>query len=192
MRDEVRAFLRQELSAARATGEYISWTHADPAFSRKIGARGWIGMTWPKAYGGGERTATERYVVVEEMLAAGAPVGAHWIADRQIGPLLLSHGSEYQREMVLPGIAAGECYVAIGLSEPGVGSDLASIKARAKPVDGGYRLSGTKIWTTNAHLSHYIMVLCRTDGEPATGTPDSASCSSISHGPVWSSDRSST
>lgn len=167
LRSEVRAFLDEELGALRAAGQYIGWTHADPEFSRKLGARGWIGMTWPKAYGGGERSATERYVAIEEMLAAGAPVGAHWTADRQVGPLLLGHGSEEQRRLLLPGIAAGTCYVAIGLSEPGVGSDLASVKARATPVDGGYRLSGTKIWTTNAHLSHYAVVLCRTDGEPA-------------------------
>jgi alkylation response protein AidB-like acyl-CoA dehydrogenase len=166
LRAEVRAFLRRELGADRKGGELGGWSRFDPAFSRKIGARGWIGMCWPRRYGGGERSALERYVVIEEMLAASAPVGAHWIADRQVGPLLLSHGTEAQRERVLPRIVAGECYVSIGLSEPGVGSDLASVRTRATPVDGGYRLNGVKLWTTRAHSSHYIVVLCRTDGEP--------------------------
>jgi alkylation response protein AidB-like acyl-CoA dehydrogenase len=163
LRAEVRAFLDREW---RGTGRYGGWNKFDAEFSRKVGAQGWIGMTWPEIYGGGERSALERYVVIEEMLAAGAPVGAHWIADRQVGPLLLSHGSEAQREAILPRIAAGECYVSIGLSEPGVGSDLASVKARAVPMDGGYRLNGTKLWTTRAHQSHYIVALCRTDGGP--------------------------
>lgn len=165
LRAEVRAFLTSEVAHKSMIGSGEGWNNFDPDFSRKIGQRGWIGMTWPKRYGGHERSALERYVVIEEMLAAGAPVGAHWIADRQVGPLLLSHGTEEQRMLLLPRIAAGECYVSIGLSEPGVGSDLASVKARAIPVDGGYRLSGTKLWTTRAHSSHYIVVLCRTDGD---------------------------
>lgn len=166
LRAEVRAFIAVE-KPPRAAGAREGWGNFDPEFSRKLGARGWIGMTWPKRYGGHERSALERYVVIEELLAASAPVGAHWFADRQFGPLLLSHGSEKQREMLLPRIARGECYVSIGLSEPGVGSDLASVKTRAMPVEGGYRLNGTKLWTTKAHSSHYIVVLCRTDGEPA-------------------------
>lgn len=164
LRVDVRAFLAD----ARADGSLVSgagWSRFDPAFSRKLGERGWIGMTWPRRYGGHDRSALERYVVSEEMLAASAPIGAHWIADRQIGPLLLSHGTEDQRRTLLPRIAAGECYISIGLSEPGVGSDLASVQARATPVPGGYRLTGTKLWTTRAHSSHYIVVLCRTAGE---------------------------
>src|SRR5262245_35764670 len=104
-----------------------SWTGFDAAFSRQLGARGWIGMVWPRRYGGGERSALERYVVLEELLAAGAPVAAHWIADRQSGPLLLRFGSEHQRLRFLPAIARGEHYFCIGLSEPGAGSDLAAV-----------------------------------------------------------------
>jgi alkylation response protein AidB-like acyl-CoA dehydrogenase len=166
LRREVRNFLGNMSGSQSTLGAGNSWSSFDPRFSREVGRHGWIGMTWPKRYGGHERTALERYVVMEELLAAGAPVGAHWFADRQVGPLLLSHGTEEQRQFILPQIAAGECYIAIGLSEPGVGSDLASVKARAVTIEGGYRLTGTKLWTTNAHASHYIVVLCRTDGGP--------------------------
>ena len=93
LREEVRAFLAEALGEMPADRRASTWVGFDAEFSRRIGARGWIGMTWPKRYGGGERSALERYVVLEEMLAAGAPVGAHWIADRQSGPLLLRYGS---------------------------------------------------------------------------------------------------
>ena len=136
----------------------------DPAFSRRLGARGWIGMTWPKRYGGRERTALERYVVTEEMLAAGAPVAAHWFADRQGGPQLLRFGTEEQRERFLPGIARGECSFAIGMSEPDAGSDLAAVRTLAEQVAGGWRVNGRKVWTSHARASDYMIALCRTDG----------------------------
>ncbi|HVY42911.1 MAG TPA: acyl-CoA dehydrogenase family protein, partial [Hyphomicrobiaceae bacterium] len=127
---------------------------------------GYLGMTWPKAYGGHERSALERYVVVEEMLAAGAPVLAHWIADRQSGPQILRHGSERAKKMILPQIAAGRCFFAIGMSEPDTGSDLASVKTRATKVDGGWRVNGRKVWTSYAHMAHYLIALVRTGGRP--------------------------
>jgi hypothetical protein len=130
-----------------------------------MGQRGWIGMTWPKRYGGHERSALERYVVLEEMLAAGAPVGFHWVADRQSGPLLLRLGSERQRQEILPRIAAGECSFCIGMSEPDSGSDLASVRTRAVAVPGGFRVNGTKLWTSNAHRANYMILFCRTGGD---------------------------
>lgn len=139
-----------------------SWTGFDKDFSRAVGAEGWIGMTWPKQYGGGERSHLERFVVVEEMLAVGAPLGAHWFGDRQSGPLLLRLGTEQQRQRFLPQIIRGDASFCIGLSEPNAGSDLAAIKSRAKKVDGGWRLSGTKIWTTNAQHSDLMIGLFRT------------------------------
>jgi alkylation response protein AidB-like acyl-CoA dehydrogenase len=163
LRAEVREFLAGELPARSAEARAGSWGARDPAFSRKMGARGWIGMTWPRRYGGHERTALERYVMLEEVLAAGAPVGAHWVADRQSGLLLLRFGTEEQRRAVLPRIAAGECYFCIGMSEPDSGSDLAATRTRAAPVQGGYLVNGTKIWTSNAHQSHYMILFCRTD-----------------------------
>jgi alkylation response protein AidB-like acyl-CoA dehydrogenase len=131
-------------------------------FSAALGARGFIGMTWPGAYGGHGRSALERYVVTEELLAAGAPCAAHWVADRQSGPLLLRFGSEAQRRDILPKIARGECYFSIGMSEPDSGSDLASIRTRATRVAAGWRIDGAKVWTSNAHCNHYMIMLCRT------------------------------
>ena len=119
-------------------------------------------MTWPARYGGGERSFLERYVVTEELLAAGAPVWAHWVADRQSGPMLMRYGREEVRDAILPRIVAGEYYFCIGMSEPDSGSDLYSAKCRAQPVTGGWKVDGRKIWTSNAHRSHYMIALLRT------------------------------
>ena len=162
LRAEVRAFIAGELAAGLWVPNSDFGSHRSAAFSRRLGARGWIGMTWPKGYGGGGRSMLERYVVTEELLAAGAPVGAHWIADRQSAPLLLRYGTETQRLAFLPGIAKGEIFFCIGMSEPDSGSDLASIRTRAVPVAGGYEVTGTKIWTSYAHESHYAITLVRT------------------------------
>lgn len=162
LRHQVRAFLRQELAAGTFVPGSDSWMNASPAFSRKLGRAGWLGMTWPSKYGGAERSSLERYVVTEELLSAGAPVGAHWISDRQTGPMLLRYGTEAQRQRFLPEIARGECFFAIGMSEPDAGSDLASVRTRADRVDGGWRLTGRKIWTSFAHQAHCMIVLCRT------------------------------
>jgi alkylation response protein AidB-like acyl-CoA dehydrogenase len=163
LREEVRVFIREQLGDYPAHLQARSWTGYDPNFSRAMGKRGWIGMTWPKEYGGHARSSLERYVVVEEMLAAGAPVAAHWIADRQSGPLLLKHGTETQKRELLPRIAAGECYICIGMSEPNSGSDLAAARTRAVPENGGFRINGTKLWTTLAQHSHYMVLFCRTE-----------------------------
>jgi alkylation response protein AidB-like acyl-CoA dehydrogenase len=161
----VRDFLRLELSDRTPLQKAQSWYGFDADFSRKLGARGWIGMVWPKRYGGGERTALERYVVIEELLAAGAPVGAHWFADRQSGPLLLRFGTEEQRCTFLPAIARGEMYFCIGLSEPGAGSDLAAVRTRARKVPGGWRVDGVKLWTSIADRAHMMIALVRTGGD---------------------------
>jgi alkylation response protein AidB-like acyl-CoA dehydrogenase len=166
LRAEVREFLREQFGGANPVKRARSWGGFDREFSRRVGERGWIGMTWPKAYGGHERSFLERYVVLEEMLAAGAPVSAHWVADRQSGPLLLRFGTEVQRRRILPGIVRGELAFAIGMSEPDSGSDLASIRTRATRTDGGYVVNGTKVWTSNAHLSDYVIALFRTQVVP--------------------------
>jgi alkylation response protein AidB-like acyl-CoA dehydrogenase len=162
LRAEVRAFLAEELADRTPRQRSASWGARDPAFSRKMAQRGWIGMTWPKRYGGHERTALERYVVLEEMLAAGAPVGYHWTADRQSGPNLLRNGTEEQRQAILPRIAAGECSFCIGMSEPDSGSDLAAARTRAQRVQGGWLVNGTKVWTSGAHSADYMILFCRT------------------------------
>jgi len=166
LRQEVREFLRTELPRLSPDERPRTWGGHSPAFSKKLAARGWIGMTWPKQYGGHERSFLDRYVVLEETLAAGAPVSAHWVADRQSGPLLLRFGTEEQRERFLPPITRGELSFAIGMSEPDSGSDLASIRTRAEKVPGGYKVNGTKIWTSNAHLSDYAIALFRTQVVP--------------------------
>src|SRR5215210_6859895 len=166
--EQVRAEVREFLAAERAAGSFDThvdtWlSGVDASFSQKLGDRGWLGMTWPKEYGGHERSAMERYAVTEELLAAGAPVAAHWIADRQSGPNLLRYGTEAQRREILPRIAAGECFFVIGMSEPDSGSDLASIRTRAaRNADGDWVVNGAKVWTSNAHHSHYGIVLVRT------------------------------
>lgn len=161
LRRDVRRFLDEAGRSWTLADRCRSWTAFDRDFSMRVGAQGWIGMTWPKRYGGAERSVLERYVVIEEMLAAGAPVGAHWVADRQSGPLILRVGTEEQKQAFLPRIVRGELAFCIGLSEPDSGSDLASVRARASRVDGGWRLNGAKIWTTNAHKSDYMIALFR-------------------------------
>lgn len=158
---DVRGFLAQEL-AARAFTPRLGHTEFDADFTRKVAGRGWIGMTWPKRYGGGERSYLERFVVTEEMLAVAAPCAAHWFGDRQIGPSLLRYGSEKLKQRFLPAIARGECYFALGMSEPNSGSDLASVKTRAERVPNGWRVTGQKVWTSWAHRAHAFFVLCRT------------------------------
>jgi alkylation response protein AidB-like acyl-CoA dehydrogenase len=162
VRQEVREFLACEQEAGTFTPDVDAWiTGWNPEFSRRLAARGWVGMTIPEEHGGHGRTFVERLVVTEELLAAGAPVAAHWVADRQAAPSLLRFGSPEQQRHFLPRIATGECFFAIGMSEPDSGSDLASVRTHARRVDGGWRLTGTKVWTSGAHASEAFFVLAR-------------------------------
>lgn len=163
LRDDLRRWLSDYQPQGDIVRRANCWASFDADFSRALGQAGYIGMTLPARYGGGDRHPLERYVVIEELLAAGAPVGAHWIADRQTGPLILRYGSEAQRERYLPGIARGELYACIGLSEPGAGSDLAAVRTTARETPDGWRINGQKIWTTGAHLSHIMLALVRTE-----------------------------
>jgi hypothetical protein len=163
-RTEVKDFLAREMLPTPADVRSRSWLAFDAEFSRKLGRRGWVGVTLPRRYGGADLDAFSRFVLVEELLAVGAPVGAHWIADRQSGPLILKFGSEAQKEKYLRGICAGEIYFGIGMSEPNAGSDLASVGTRAVRTEKGWRLSGRKIWTTNGHKCDYVIALVRTSG----------------------------
>ena len=162
LRAQVRAFLAEELAAGAWTPRADVWLSGwDERFTRELGRRGWLGMTIPTGYGGHGASPLDRYVVTEELLAAGAPVAAHWVADRQIGPTLLRFGTEAQRRRYLPGIVAGEVYFGIGMSEPDAGSDLAAVRTRAEKVDGGWELTGTKVWTSGAHRAHAFFALAR-------------------------------
>ncbi|MCW2780328.1 MAG: acyl-CoA dehydrogenase [Marmoricola sp.] len=162
LRKEVRAFIQSWWSRKGfAPGLGMNATHS-PEFSLELAQRGWVGMAIPTQYGGRGSTTVERFVVAEELLAAGAPVGAHWVAERQTAPTLLVFGTEAQRQLFLPRIAEGRCFFSIGLSEPDSGSDLASVRTTARRVDGGWLVNGTKIWTSGAHRNHFFVVLCRT------------------------------
>jgi alkylation response protein AidB-like acyl-CoA dehydrogenase len=171
LRTNVREFLAAELPADRVPDLGMAAEH-DPKFSRKLASAGWVGMAVPPEYGGQGRSAVDRFIVTEELLSAGAPIGAHFVADRQTAPTLLAFGSEEQRRFFLPRISAGECWFSLGMSEPDAGSDLASVRTSAKRVSGGWLVNGTKVWTSGAHLNHYFAVLCRTspvDGDRHAG-----------------------
>ena len=163
LRKEVRAFLKEEVAAGTfdpgAVGRDDAFNHE---FSRKVGKRGWIGQTWPKKYGGHERSFLERYVVTEEFRVANAPVRVHFTADRQSGPTLLKYANEAIKADILPRITRGECCFGIGMSEPGSGSDLFAARTKATKVAGGYLINGSKIWTSNAHRADYLIAIFRT------------------------------
>lgn len=166
LRAEVKQFLGERLAGYPEHKRARTWSGFDAGFSRALAERGWLGLTLPTAYGGGGRDAFSRFVLVEELLAAGAPIAAHWIGDRQSGPLLLHYGTESQRHEFLPRICRGEIFFCIGMSEPNAGSDLASVRTRAVRENDGWKLNGAKIWTTYAHESHYMIALVRTSGVP--------------------------
>lgn len=162
LRARVRAFLEADRAEFGWTSTVDSWIASwDPGFSRRLAQQGWVGMTIPTGFGGGGFSHIDRFVVIEELLAAGAPIAAHWVADRQAGPSLLKYGSDAQRQKYLPAIARGECFFAIGMSEPESGSDLASVRTRGTKVEGGWEVSGTKVWTSGAHHAHAFVVLAR-------------------------------
>ncbi|SCF24746.1 Acyl-CoA dehydrogenase [Micromonospora viridifaciens] len=163
LRAEVREFVATELAERRWSARCDAWLLGwDPGFSQRLAARGWVGMAIPQEYGGRAAGALARFVVTEELLAAGAPVAAHWIADRQSAPQLLRFGTEQQRRLFLPEIAAGRMYTALGLSEPDSGSDLASVRTAATRVPGGWRVTGRKVWTSGAAHAHLLTALVRT------------------------------
>lgn len=163
LRNEVREFIQSEVAAGTFNPDILTedW-NVHKAFARKVAARRWIGMTWPRQYGGQERSFLDRFVVNEEMIAANAPNGMYFTADRQSGPTLIKYASERIKSAVLPKIIAGQACFAIGMSEPDSGSDLFAARCKATRVDGGWRITGTKIWTTNAHHADYMIGLFRT------------------------------
>lgn len=162
LRAEVRAFVAEQFPFAQYLPGLGINAEASPEFSRRLAERGWLGMVVPVEYGGPGRTAVERFVIVEELLAAGAPISAHWVGDRQTAPGLLAYGSEAQKRLFLPKIVNGEVFFCLGMSEPTSGSDLASVRTRATRTSGGWLVNGLKTWTSGAHYADYAVVLCRT------------------------------
>lgn len=164
LRDDVRRFLDVALKDMPSDLRAQSWLGYDEGFSRALAAKGWVGLGLPIAYGGGGRDAFARFVLVEELLCRGAPVSAHWIAERQSAPMILRYGTEAQKQRYVPAVCRGEAFFCIGMSETQAGSDLAGITTRAVPTPDGWSLSGQKVWTTNAHRSHFMIALVRTSG----------------------------
>ncbi len=159
---EVREFLAAELPPGSHEPGLGMSARSDRAFSKKMADRGWVGMALPKEWGGSDKKAVDRFIVVEEMLRWGAPVGYHWVADRQTGSVINKFGNDEQRERFLPSICRGEIGFSIGMSEPDSGSDLASVSTKADRDDGGWILNGTKIWTSSAHTNDWFICLVRT------------------------------
>jgi len=170
LRSRVRTFLSAELASGGFTPRCDSWLIGyDPEFSRRLGAAHLIGLMLPTEFGGMGGGAGHRFVVSEELLSAGAPVAAHWFAERQFAPSVLRHGTVAQQHEWIPKVIAGEVCIAIGLSEPDAGSDLASVRTKAEQVDGGWLISGTKVWTSSAHHADAMVVLARTSGQRHVG-----------------------
>jgi alkylation response protein AidB-like acyl-CoA dehydrogenase len=164
LRHQVRELTESWLSDGRYTPRSDCWLRSfDLDFSRELAALGLIGLTWPEEFGGGGLDARSRLVVTEELLRAGAPVAAHWIGDRQIGPTILRHGTHELQKELLPGIIAADFVFCLGMSEPEAGSDLAAVRTVAKKVDGGWVVNGRKTWTSQAHRATHAYLLARSD-----------------------------
>lgn len=164
LRKEVRAFVAG--SGVTPYAKVDAWMRAfDPTFTEAAGRAGLIGISWPVEFGGRGATNLERLIATEELLRVGAPVAKHWISDRQIGPAILRHGTDELKREFLPRIASGDVTFCLGMSEPDSGSDLAAVRTRATRVDGGWSISGTKIWTSHAHRSTHAYVLARSATE---------------------------
>jgi alkylation response protein AidB-like acyl-CoA dehydrogenase len=163
-REEIRGFLRSELPAERRSVREDGWVVGfSRPFSEKLGKRGWLGLTWPREYGGQARSVLERLILTEELLRAGAPVAAHWLGDRQVGPSILRFGTAEQRREILPRITSGAIVFCVGLSEPNAGSDAAAVTTQAVEDGDGFVIRGQKIWTSFAHQADYCYLVARTD-----------------------------
>lgn len=170
LREQVREFLAETLPWGTFEPGLGMSADVNPRFSAALAERGWIGMAVPAQYGGHDATAVDRFLVVEELLRWGAPVGHHWVADRQIAQVLLRYGTEEQKQWLLPRICRGELCFCIGMSEPDAGSDLASVRTKGVRDGDAWRVSGVKVWTSNAMRADFMIALCRTgEGERHSG-----------------------
>ena len=137
-RHEVRGFLQEVLTPEFRQRLRESGDEAfSPQFSRRLSERGWMGLNWPPEYGGLGKGAIERFILNEELVTHDAPIGYHFVGERQVGPSLMRHGTEEQKRELLPKIARSEVSFCLGLSEPEAGSDLANVQTRAVR-DGDY------------------------------------------------------
>ena len=164
LRHEVRDFLETKVTDGEFQVKSNGWVEGhSQRFSKDMSRKGWIGMTWPKEYGGHDRSYIDRAIVMEEMLTYQAPIGFHFLADRQVGPAIIHFGNDEQKKTYLPKIINADISIAIGLSEPNAGSDLVSVKTTAIEQGDFYVINGQKVWTTGGHRVDYIWLLVRTD-----------------------------
>ena len=167
-RKEVAAFIDAEAPKPKPGESAIeamaaNW-QANQAWFKKLGAKGWIAPAWPKEYGGASMTTMQQFVFNEEMALRKAPRPMHMIIGLGMaGPTIIVHGTDDQKKKYLPGMLAGDDIWCQGYSEPGAGSDLASLQTRAVRDGDDYIVNGQKIWTTLAHMAQYMILLTRTD-----------------------------
>ena len=163
-RKEVRDFLEEEIKKGSFKPQCDGWIEGhSPEFSRKLAQKGWIGLAWPKEYGGQGRSYLDRLILTEELLRYGAPAASHWLSDRQVGPSIIAYGTEEQRKEFLSKIVKAEVFFGVGMSEPGAGSDLASLTTRAVEDGDNYIIDGQKIWSSGAHIFTHLYLVTRTD-----------------------------
>lgn len=163
-RNDIREFLRNELESGSFEPKPNSWAEGfSKEFSQKMSKKRWIGLTWPKEYGGQGRGYVDRLILVEEMLKAQAPIAFHFMADRQVGPALIHFGSDELKGEFLPKIINGEISFCLCFSEPNAGSDMVAVKTTAVEEGDSYVLNGQKVWTTNAHQADFCWVLAKTN-----------------------------
>ena len=166
-RANLRAFLRAELPPGFEGDDDFFDNEEQMAFARRftreLGARRWFAPAWPEQYGGMGKTAIEQMILNEELAYHRAPSGGRLFTIGITGPTMLVHGSEEQKARYLPGMAAGETWYCQGFSEPGSGSDLASMQTRAVRDGDDYVINGQKIWTSNGHVADRMILLARTD-----------------------------
>jgi alkylation response protein AidB-like acyl-CoA dehydrogenase len=168
LREEVRAFLKEHIPEEGAGAQLGSRSdeafEVAKAFNTALGKRGWIAPAWPKAYGGLGASIYEQMVFNEEFGYHGAPdTGTRGFGVGMIGPTLIIHGTEEQKKRYLPRITSGEDIWCQGYSEPGAGSDLASLTTRAARDGDDYVINGQKIWTSGGHRANQMFCLVRTD-----------------------------
>lgn len=165
-RQEVRDFLKSELDAGTFSIESRSLVgQSSREFSLKMAEKGWIGFSWPKEYWGQGRSYVEKMILNEQLMKVQAPIGYHFLADRQVGPALISFGSDWQKETFLPSIAhidEGSQFCLL-FSEPNAGSDLAAVATKAVKEGDNYIINGQKIWNSEAHSADYGWLLAKTD-----------------------------
>lgn len=168
LKDELKeyfsALLNKELLSEMSDPQFFEG--GGPEFKKALkimGQDGWIGLSWPKEFGGKEFTPIEQYIFVEEIMRTGFPFP--FLTTESVGPMIAQYGSDWAKETIAKSILRGETIFAIGYSEPNAGTDLASLKTQALPDKEGFKINGQKIWTSLANYADYIWLAARTNNE---------------------------